>query len=179
LRRQLRRDHRVTVGRATTIAYAVAMLLRPATSADANLLAELTRHVHDLHVAAEPALYRDHDAAAIAGAFRERLAADDYHVVLAESAGRAAGCVCYRVHQSPGNAFCHPRSVLFVDQLVVVPDARRAGLGRRLMEAVDAEARRLGIDRIELDVRAFNRDALAFYTACGYAPASLRLARAV
>ena len=141
------------------------------------MLVELNRHVHELHVAAEPELYRDHDPAAIADVFRDRLAGDDYRVIIAESAGSPVGCVSYRIHQSPAHAFCHPRRVLFVDQLVVVPSARGAGLGRQLMAAVEADARSQGVDRVELDVRTFNHSAIEFYTACGYTPANLRLSR--
>lgn len=161
------------------IAYADPMLLRPATDADANLLAELNRHVHELHVAAEPDLYCDYDPDAIAEACRERLASDGYRVIVAESAGTAVGCVTYRTRRSPAHAFCHARSVVFVDELVVLPSARRTGVARQLMAEVEAEARRQGIDRVELDVRAFNRDALEFYAACGYTPAMLRLGRTV
>lgn len=155
------------------------MHLRRATSADAELLAELNRHVHDTHVAAEPDVYREPAPGALAAFYREQLAAADYVVIVAEAAGAATGCVCYRVHDSPANAFCHPRRRIFVDQLVVVPDARRTGLGRQLMAAVEADARARGIDRVELDVRGFNQEAQAFYAACGYAPVMLRLGRSV
>ncbi len=155
------------------------MTLRNATSADAELLAELNRHVHDLHVEAEPELYREHDAAAIAEVYRERFAAGDYCAIVAEADGEPVGSVSYQIRQLPAHAFCHARRAVYVDQLVVVPAARRTGVARQLMAAVEADARRRDIDRVELDVRAFNREAIDFYTTCGYAPVMLRLGRTV
>jgi ribosomal protein S18 acetylase RimI-like enzyme len=50
----------------------------------------------------------------------------------------------------------------------VDPRARRAGLGRRLLDDVTAWLRSLGATEIELGVTATNRGALAFYERMGF-----------
>jgi ribosomal protein S18 acetylase RimI-like enzyme len=51
----------------------------------------------------------------------------------------------------------------------VDPRARRAGIGRRLVEAVLAWARDQGATEIELGATAINRGALEFYKGLGFA----------
>jgi len=51
----------------------------------------------------------------------------------------------------------------------VDPDSRRAGVGRRLVEAVVAWAEAEGATEIELGATAINRDAVVFYERLGFA----------
>ena len=52
--------------------------------------------------------------------------------------------------------------------IAVAPGARGRGIGRRLMRAVVPWARRVGVRKLRLDVRAGNEAALALYRAEGY-----------
>jgi ribosomal protein S18 acetylase RimI-like enzyme len=51
----------------------------------------------------------------------------------------------------------------------VVPAERRRGIGRTLMEAVHAEARARGVERVWLEVIVENTEAIALYVQLGYA----------
>lgn len=53
--------------------------------------------------------------------------------------------------------------------LAVRPTLRRAGIGRGLVEWLTASARVAGLFRVNLEVRAANREARAFYAALGFA----------
>ena len=64
-----------------------------------------------------------------------------------------------------------------IDQLGVRHDARRAGHGRALMVAVEAQALAWNAAGVTLDVQSFNDDALAFYEALGYTVSAHRLSR--
>ena len=50
----------------------------------------------------------------------------------------------------------------------LLPEWRGRGVGRRLLEATLAQARRSGFKRIELDVHADNSRAIAFYEKVGF-----------
>ena len=52
--------------------------------------------------------------------------------------------------------------------IAVAPRARGRGIGRRLMRAVVPWARRVGVRKLRLDVRAGNEAALALYRGEGY-----------
>ncbi|WP_118136533.1 GNAT family N-acetyltransferase [Oceanicella sp. SM1341] len=54
-----------------------------------------------------------------------------------------------------------------VRSVFVAPDQHRAGVGRALMQAVEAEARRRGLDRLEVPAAL---PAVPFYAALGYRP---------
>jgi len=61
--------------------------------------------------------------------------------------------------------------VLLVENLYVADSARGLGVGRCLMGAAAAEARRRGMARIELNVRSDSAPAGAFYRSLGVHPA--------
>lgn len=61
-----------------------------------------------------------------------------------------------------------------IQTIAVVPDARRAGLGRTLMIALQNEARRRGAEEIFLEVRADNPNAQGLYESLGYVQISVR-----
>ncbi len=52
--------------------------------------------------------------------------------------------------------------------LAVVPERRRAGVGRALLAWLETTALVAGIGTLELEVRAGNRDARAFYRGLGF-----------
>ena len=55
-----------------------------------------------------------------------------------------------------------------VKRLWVAPDARGQGLARRLMTAIEAHARTMGLTRLKLDTNAALPDAIALYRATGW-----------
>ncbi len=88
------------------------------------------------------------------------------YLLAAPSQGEAAGGVCqlrYRLSVWSGKGDC------WLEDLYVDGAARRAGLGRALVEASFERARARDCYRIELDVNEQNTDALAFYEALGFA----------
>jgi GNAT superfamily N-acetyltransferase len=57
-----------------------------------------------------------------------------------------------------------------IKRMYVAPTARRQGLGRRLLEELEAKARELGYARIRLDTGARQPHAQAMYERAGYHP---------
>jgi ribosomal protein S18 acetylase RimI-like enzyme len=55
-----------------------------------------------------------------------------------------------------------------VHDLAVLPDCRGQGVGRRLLEAVEARARSLGCGKITLEVREDNAGARGLYDSFGF-----------
>ncbi|MBI1219309.1 MAG: GNAT family N-acetyltransferase [Rhodobacteraceae bacterium] len=79
--------------------------------------------------------------------------------LLARSDDLAIGCVSLRLLSG---------DTAEVKRLWVHPDARGQGLARRLMHAVEAEARRLGYRSLKLDTNAALTAAIALYRAEGW-----------
>ena len=61
-----------------------------------------------------------------------------------------------------------------ITNVAVHPDHRRRGLGARLLEKLDEEARARGLVQISLEVRVSNAAAIALYEQSGYAVAGTR-----
>ena len=61
-----------------------------------------------------------------------------------------------------------------IQTIAVAEDARRHGLGRTLMLALLAEARRRGVEQVFLDVRADNPAARSLYDSLGFEPVGRR-----
>lgn len=60
--------------------------------------------------------------------------------------------------------------------LAVQPGHQKHGIGRRLLEWLEASARTAGIFRVQLELRATNGDARAFYEKLGYRECGRRVA---
>lgn len=57
----------------------------------------------------------------------------------------------------------------WINYLAVEPDCRRQGVARALMAAAEERLHVLGCAKINLQIRADNRDAIAFYRRIGFA----------
>jgi GNAT superfamily N-acetyltransferase len=87
--------------------------------------------------------------------------------------GEPAGIIV--VHPDVDYFTGHPR--VYVDVLVVAPEAEGKGIGRALLHHVEAWARERGFREVVLDVFAVNEGATAFYERCGYRPDHIRMAK--
>jgi ribosomal-protein-alanine N-acetyltransferase len=68
----------------------------------------------------------------------------------------------------------HTAGELEILNLAVSPSERRQGLGRRALDMVLQVARKMGIERVVLEVRAGNSPAVSLYRSCGFARVAVR-----
>lgn len=87
--------------------------------------------------------------------FERLLLRDTAGMVVAEEEGRVVGYAVFWVVGREAE----------LGNLAVHPEARRRGVGRRLIRRVRGEARRLGVQAIYLEVRESNEAARALYQA--------------
>ena len=60
------------------------------------------------------------------------------------------------------------KPLINIHDIAVSPDARGQGVGRKLLAAVEAEARALGCCKVTLEVRSDNEPAKALYRQVGF-----------
>lgn len=137
--------------------------LRPARPADAPGLAPL------LAALGYPAT-----ADAITGRLAALAASDSGGLTLvAEAGGRLLGFAT--LHVTP--VLHRPTAVGRITALAVHPEAREAGIGRRLVEAAEERFLAAGLGLIELTSGESRREAHEFYRHLGYAPHGVRLTK--
>lgn len=128
-------------------AAAVQAVVRPATEADLDAVADLEATCLGADAWSRPLL-----AEGVAGLL------PTVSYLVAETAAGVAGHAVVSV----------AADIAELQRIAVAPEHRRAGLASALLEAVVAHSRREGADRLLLEVREGNRDALALYAARGF-----------
>jgi len=132
--------------------------IRPATRADAPVIASLVR---------ELAVYEklEHEAKATAADFLRELDAPNpvIRVLIAEWNGEPAGFALYFFNFSTFVG----RPGLYLEDLFVRPELRSHGIGRGLLRALARIARERNCGRMEWAVLDWNEPALRFYQSLG------------
>jgi len=140
----------------------MALELRLATDADINLLVPLITAYHQFEgIELEPG--------ACAGAIMPLLEHQDLGriwLVCLDGvvAGYIALCFGYSIEFAGRDAF--------VDEFFIQESYRGRGIGREVLSSVVAEARRLGIAALHLEVAKTNQRAARIYSAAGFNPRS-------
>ena len=107
--------------------------------------------------------------------YAEWLAGDAFGLVATDESGVAVGYAMTRVdHGSP--TWPTGRSG-DLETLALLPSARGAGLGTRLLEAVYAELKARDVHSVSLHAIATNEGALRFYERHGFGPVAVLLNR--
>lgn len=144
---------------------------------DAPALAALNQTVQQLHHDWSAAEYLVPDPRAAEDFFRAAVDDPAALVLLAERTGHPVGYLYARELHRPPNPFTAEMRVLYVEQVAVLPERRRSGVGRALFHAAEAAAARRGLDGVRLETAAGNTDAQRFFERMGYAAYAVRLAK--
>ena len=98
-------------------------------------------------------------------------------VLLAERGSEAAGYAVVHLQRGPDDTFPLGERWAEIYSLSVAPEARRAGIGSRLLDAVDARLAALGIVDVVVAAMVENEDALRLYERRGFVPREIVLYR--
>lgn len=155
--------------------------IRPAVPDDVPALCPLFELLDEMHRLERPDLFQVPD-----GPRRDPadvlawIAGPDSTVLVADGGGDGLlGLATLFTRTVQAGGVKRARRFVELDNLVVHPGARRRGIARRLLDASRAWAQAQGVGTLEVSVWTFNRDAVAFYQAAGFAPQVLRLSRSV
>jgi ribosomal protein S18 acetylase RimI-like enzyme len=92
-----------------------------------------------------------------------RLLLDDAFAYLAELGGAPVGYAFVRFHDGPDDTFPVGERYAEVLTLAVSGEHRRHGIGTRLLDVVDDELARRGVEGLEIAVMTGNDEAIRFY----------------
>jgi len=88
--------------------------------------------------------------------------------LVVRSLGRPIGCGALRSLRDPALAAALGPNVGELKRMYVAPNVRGHGVGRALLDRLEAEARMLGLTRIVLETGTRQAEALALYSRAGY-----------
>lgn len=129
---------------------------------------ELRRQVSQMHVDGRPDIFKPGFGGALREHVYERFDAEDSDVIVAVADEMVCGFAMAQYVHRPESAYNLERSYCHIEEFGVSPAFRRQGIARALIDFCRGEAAKRGLSRIELDVWAFNEDALKFYEAVGF-----------
>ena len=151
------------------------IVVRRARPDDADAIVALMLEVQALHVAGRPDLFKP-GGTENAAETRERMLAPGHFMWVATDDDAVAGYAYARVSLEPENRWRFAAHSLILDQMGVTARCRRRGVGRKLWNAVLETAKAEGVQRVVLNVWAFNTLARAFYSRLGFMPFHERMA---
>lgn len=96
-----------------------------------------------------------------------------YRLLVADRSGELVGFIS--AHQWSPPPIYRQELEVYIDELYVLPDYRRQGIGAQLVAAVRAWAQEVGAVRLRLGVLAANHEGLAFWERQQARPFSLTL----
>lgn len=150
--------------------------IREAGSRDYEALCLLFEQLDEIHRRELPHIFRKPAGPARGRAYIEEILGDpDVCILLACAGEQPVGFVTGMLRDTPAIDLLVPARLVVVDNLYVDSEYRRSGLGRGMMQAIEAWAKRSGAEYVELHVYEFNTQAVAFYERLGYTTLSRRM----
>jgi len=148
--------------------------VRRATAADAPDIARLALEVQAVHVDGHPELFKP-GGAERADVIAARMSDPGHHYWIATIDGHAVGYANARVADEPESVWRYAARTMVLDQMGVSIGHRSRGVGSALWDAVREAATTERVERVILNVWAFNRAARRFYARIGFQPYHERL----
>ncbi len=157
------------------------LTVRQAVAADLHQISALFVELDEHHIERRPEEFAELEAPARSIEYISNiLATPSSALLVAEDAnGELVGMSHMFVREMPATLVAPGRTIAEIDSLVVRSARRREGAGRLLVEAALRWADEQGVAAVELNVRGFNREALAFYENVGFEIASYRMRLAI
>ena len=144
--------------------------IRQATPADIPAIQRIYAYGDAYHRAQAPWFFTERGGPARSSDYLlDSLGSDSALVLVAQGPDtEPVGLLHLFVRTSPEAPFLTPRRYAVVDALIVLPEAKRAGIGAALMGEAENWAQERGIGQLELSVWDFNVAAQRLYERLGY-----------
>lgn len=149
--------------------------VRRATPADVADIAGLALEVQDVHVAGRPDLFKPGGVETMTE-IAHRIGTDGQFYWVATLSDTPVGYAYARVVEEPESLWRRATRTLVLDQMGVAKGHRSRGIGAVLWNAVREAAAAERVERVILNVWAFNRDARRFYERLGFTSFHERMA---
>lgn len=149
----------------------MSVLIRPFRESDLPALEQCIVEMQEFERGIDPRLRRGTEmASAYTAELRERCANQDGVILVAVLDGAVTGFVAVQARVPYDGLDDPPGEHALISDLTVLPEYRRKGAGRALLEAAEAHVRRRGSRELRIGVLAGNAGAKRVYQAAGFRP---------
>ncbi|MBB6713439.1 GNAT family N-acetyltransferase [Clostridium gasigenes] len=139
------------------------LVIRDFEMDDFSGINKLMDEVHKLQVENRQDIYKKTDVVMPKEDFINILSNDKTISIVAEIDSIIVGLCIISIRDRIDNKALVSRKVAFVDNLCVLKDYRKQGIGKRLFNEGKKRALEFGVDSLELMVWEFNKKAIDFY----------------
>ena len=134
---------------------------------------KLVYQVHELHLKNRSDIYNDGNPCPIEYFEKVLNSLESIKYAYIEQ-DTIVGLVMGEKQESKSLPIFKSRSIYFIDDIVVDKDYRHKGIGKKLYNYVLDKAKKNDIDSIELNVWAFNQNAISFYKSLGMSEKNIK-----
>ena len=135
---------------------------------DHKCIAQLNLHVQNLHAKIHPEIFKPHNLINVENALKTFLKDPCCHCYLASEDYIYVGYALFYIREIKETAFQYSKRTLYIDQICVLPEHQKKGVGQLLMEQAEKLAQETGISKIELDHWSANVNATNYFRKNGY-----------
>lgn len=146
---------------------------------DLNLLADLCEEVQTLHHTLYPDIFKPYSKAGVLEGLKYVFGKGNATAFVAILDGKPVGYIAVVKSDIAETPYAYARTIVSIDQLLVLHGHRGKGIGNILMDRAEAYALEQGINRMELSHWAENENAAAFFMGHGFSYASQRMFKQV
>ena len=143
-------------------------MVRLATEKDIEKVNELRRQVNEIHVTGRPDVFKAGFGQELQNFAYTLLNGENSDILVVEREGVICGMACVDYVCKPETPYGLSRKFYHVQEIAVDEVFRRQGVAGELFEFMKEDAQKRGLNKIELDVWAFNESAIEFYEAIGF-----------
>ena len=134
----------------------------------------LVRQIHELHLSNRPDIYNDGESFPKEYFEKVLSAVNNLNYVYVENK-KIVGVLNATLQHTNPLPIIKPRTYYFIENIVVDKNHRRKGIAKKLFHYLTLKAKENNIDSIELNVWAFNKDAIKFYESMGMNIKNIRM----
>lgn len=150
------------------------MSIRKMTLEDYDQAKDLVYQVHELHYKNRPDIYNDGNPLPFAY-FETQVKKEDGFNYVYEENQKICGLIIASKNTTRNIPISKKRTIYFIEDIVVDKKSRRKGIGKKLYNYLKQKAEEDNADSVELNVWAFNENALEFYKSLGMTMKNIKL----
>jgi len=142
-------------------------LIREANKNDYVSISDLVKEVHDLHVKARPKDYKNCENPLGKKQYNEMLDNDIYKIFVVVINNSIIGYTTLKTFETKNHPMIQDRIWIHMDALCITKDFKRMGMGKALYIKALEYCEEKKVDKLDLNVWSFNKEAIKFYKALG------------